>query len=263
MSTQIEVHREVNQIALPTEAASILLILLCAKRKSQPNAIFVKGAREHNLANVHLQIPRDQFVVVTGVSGSGKSSLAFDTVYAEGYRKYMDSLSTKARMLLDQVPRPDVDYVEGLSPVIALEQRTVAGSNPRSTVASVTEIADFSRVLWSLCGQAYCPKDGGRIERRSLDDCIERVFELPEGSRLMLLAPYMEARPSVLREELPRLQQRGFQRVRLDDQIVRLDEAAIIDGGKKSISVAIVVDRLVLKPSQRSRLADSFGVGFQ
>lgn len=235
---------------------------MCEKKKSQPNAIFVKGAREHNLANVHLQIPRDQLVVVTGVSGSGKSSLAFDTVYAEGYRKYMDSLSTKARMLLDQVPRPDVDYVEGLSPVIALEQRTVAGSNPRSTVASVTEIADFSRVLWSLCGQAYCPKDGGRIERRSLDDCIERVFELPEGSRLMLLAPYIDARPSVLREELPRLQQRGFQRVRLDDQIVRLDEAAIIDGGKKSISVAIVVDRLVLKPSQRSRLADSLELAF-
>lgn len=232
------------------------------ERKSQPNAIFVKGAREHNLANVSVQIPRDQFVVVTGVSGSGKSSLAFDTVYAEGYRKYMDSLSTKARMLLDQVPRPDVDYVEGLSPVIALEQRTVAGSNPRSTVASVTEIADFSRVLWSLCGQAYCPKDGGRIERRSLDDCIERVFELPEGSRLMLLAPYMEARPSVLREELPRLQQRGFQRVRLDDQIVRLDEPAIIDSGKKTISVAIVVDRLVLKPAQRSRLADSLELAF-
>ena len=162
--------------------------------------------------------------MLTGVSGSGKSSLAFDTIYAEGYRKYIDSLSAKARLVLEQLPRPDVDFIEGLSPVIAVEQRTGSGANPRSTVATVTEIADFARVLWAVCGTAYCPHDGGVIERRSMDDCLTRVFAEPEGSRLMLLAPWMTTKPAILREELPRLQQRGFQRVRLNGEVRRLDE---------------------------------------
>jgi len=224
--------------------------------------INVKGAREHNLRDVDVSIPRDRLVVVTGVSGSGKSSLAFDTIYAEGYRKYIDSLSTKARSVLEQIPRPDMDFIEGLSPVIALEQRTGTGANPRSTVATITEIADYARVLWAVCGTAYCPKDGGRIERRSLDDCLDRIFAEPDGSRLMILAPWMTAKPAVLREELPRLQQRGFQRVRLNGEVRRLEERDLIDSKAPSIEVEIVVDRIVLRPDQRSRLADSLELAF-
>ncbi len=225
-------------------------------------SIRISGAREHNLRDLCLEIPRHQFTVVTGVSGSGKSSLAFDTLYAEGYRKYIDSLSTKARQVLEQLSRPNVDFIEGLSPVIAVEQRTGGGGNPRSTVATVTEVADFARVLWAVCGTAYCPKDGGLIERRSMDDCLTRVYSEAEGSRLMLLAPWMTAKPAILREELPRLQQRGFQRVRMNGEIRRLDERDLIDSKAKSITVEIVVDRLVLAKDQRSRLADSLELAF-
>ncbi|MDQ8195616.1 excinuclease ABC subunit UvrA [Coraliomargarita sp. SDUM461004] len=233
-----------------------------AKPISAADSISVKGAREHNLKEVNVDIPRNQFVVITGVSGSGKSSLAFDTIYAEGYRKYIDSLSTKARMVLEQIPRPDVDYIQGLSPVIALEQRTGGGGNPRSTVATVTEIADFARVLWAVCGTPYCPKDGGIIERRSMDDCLTRIYAEAEGSRLMILAPWMTAKPAILREELPRLQQRGFQRVRLNGVIRRLDENDLIESRASSITVEIVVDRIVLKADQRSRIADSLDLAF-
>ena len=225
------------------------------------DSIIIKGAREHNLRNLNLGIPRNKLVVITGVSGSGKSSLAFDTLYAEGHRKYMDSLSTRARRVLDQIPRPDVDFIQGLSPVIALEQR-VGGGSPRSTVATVTEIADFARVLWAVCGTPYCPKDGGAIERRSLDDCLNLVFREPEGSRLMILAPWMVAKPSVLRGELSRLQQRGFQRVRLNGVIHRLDDRDLIDPKAGEIAVEIVVDRIVLSADQRSRLADSLELAF-
>lgn len=226
------------------------------------DSISVKGAREHNLQNISLKIPRNQLVVITGVSGSGKSSLAFDTIYAEGYRKYIDSLSTKARMVLEQIPRPDVDFIQGLSPVIALEQRTGGGGSPRSTVATVTEIADFARVLWAVCGTPYCPKDGGLIERRSMDDCLTCVFAEPEKSRLMILAPWMITKPAILREELPRLQQRGFQRVRINGAVRRLDEPDLIDSKAFEIVVEIVVDRIVLNADQRSRLADSLDLAF-
>lgn len=235
---------------------------MSSKRASPAPSIHISGAREHNLQNLSLEIPRHQMVVVTGVSGSGKSSLAFDTLYAEGHRKYIDSLSTKARHVLEQMPRPDVDFIEGLSPVIAVEQRTGGSSNPRSTVATVTEIADFARVLWAVCGTAYCPKEGGVIERRSMDDCLTRVFAEAEGSRLLILAPWITAKPAVLREELPRLQQRGFQRVRLNGVVRRLDERDLIDSKAKAIEVEIVVDRLKLDKGQRSRLADSLELAF-
>lgn len=227
------------------------------------NAIFVKGAREHNLRNLDIQIPRNQLIVITGVSGSGKSSLAFDTIYAEGYRKYIDSLSTKARMVLEQIPRPDVDYIEGLSPVIALEQQRGGGGNPRSTVATVTEIADFARVLWAACGIPHCPKDGGIIKRCSTDDCLRRIYEEPEGSRLIILAPWLSGNPATVQEALPRLSQLGFQRVRLNGVIHRLDQTEGIRlEGVSSVTSEIVIDRIVLKKDRERRLADSLELAF-
>ena len=224
--------------------------------------IHIKGAREHNLKNLDLRIPREKLVVITGVSGSGKSSLAFDTIYAEGYRKYIESLSTRARQALEQLKRPEVDFIHGLSPVVAIEQRT-GGSSPRSTIATVTEIADYARLLWSVQGERFCPKDGGKIEKRSLDDNVNRIFEEPEGSRLILLAPFLHAKTSILREELPRLRQRGFQRIRLDEEIRSLDEYELLPTGKKEHQVEIVIDRIVLAEDQTSRIADSLELAFR
>src|SRR5882724_13149054 len=226
--------------------------------------IHIKGAREHNLKNLELRLPRGKVVVITGPSGSGKSSLAFDTIYAEGYRKYMESLSAQARQVLDQLKRPDVDFIHGLSPVLAIEQRTGAGG-PRSTIATATEIADYAQLLWALVGEQRCPKDGGRVVQRSLDDNVQRVLTECAGERVMLLAPFMRAKPSVLRDELPRLRQRGFQRVRLDGEIKNLDEGKLIAAGAgvKEIAVDLVVDRLVATADQRTRLADSLELAFR
>ena len=224
--------------------------------------IHIKGAREHNLKNLELRLPRGKLVVITGPSGSGKSSLVFDTLYAEGHRKYMESLSTEARQVLEQLRRPDVDFIHGLSPVLAIEQRTGGGS-PRTTVATVTEIADYARLLWALQGGQFCPKDGGRIEPRSLDDCVERVLREAPGGRIILLAPWMHARPSVLRDELPRLRQRGFQRVRVEGEIKALDDPHLLPAGTKELAVDLVIDRLEAVPEQRSRLADSLELAFR
>ncbi|HVU38223.1 MAG TPA: excinuclease ABC subunit A, partial [Opitutales bacterium] len=228
-----------------------------------PACIHVKGAREHNLRNLELRLPRQKLVVVTGVSGSGKSSLAFDTIYAEGYRKYMESLSVRARQLLDQLKRPDVDFISGLPPVIAIEQRTGAGANPRSTVATVTEIADYARLAWTLAGEQRCPLDGGAIERRTLDDCVARIFQEPAGSKLVLLASGETAKPAFWREEVPRLRQRGFTRARVNGVLRELHEPDLLDSKAKEITLDLVVDRLVIETAQRSRLADSLELAFR
>jgi excinuclease ABC subunit A len=175
----------------------------------------------------------------------------------------MESLSARSRQWLEQMDRPDVDYIQGLSPVIAVEQRTTGGANPRSTVATVTEIADYARLLWTLAGEQFCPKDGGRIVRRSLDDCLAVIHRLPEGTRLILLAPFMRARPAVLRDELPRLHLRGFQRVRINGTIKNLDDNDIYPAGRDEVDVEIVVDRLVQHPDQHARLADSLELAFR
>ncbi len=224
--------------------------------------IHVKGAREHNLKNLDLRIPRGKLVVLTGPSGSGKSSLAFDTIYAEGYRKYMESLSTQARQVLDQLKRPDVDFIHGLSPVLAIEQRT-GHLSPRTTIATVTEVSDYSRLLWAIAGEQRCPKDGGRVVRRSLDDNVNRVLAACAGQRIMLLSPVLRAKPSVLRDELPRLRQRGFQRVRVGGVVRELDDPNIVPSGAAAVPVDVVIDRLVASEEQRSRVADSLELAFR
>ena len=220
--------------------------------------IKIGGAREHNLKNLSLQIPRDQLVVVTGLSGSGKSSLAFDTIYAEGQRKYVESLSAYARQFLDQLQKPDVDFIEGLSPAIAIEQRS-SGSSPRSIIATTTEIYDYLRLLYAHVGQAHCPETGVPISTQSTSDIVDKILALPPKTKVMLLAPVVRRQKGEFRDVFERLAREGFVRARVDGEIVELGEQSsrVKLDKKKFHNIEAVVDRLVIDEKIRVRLGDS------
>ena len=222
------------------------------------NEIVIQGARENNLKNIDLTIPRDKFIVFTGVSGSGKTSLAFDTIYAEGQRRYVESLSSYARMFLGQMEKPEVDYIEGLSPAISIDQKTT-NKNPRSTVGTVTEIYDYLRLLYARVGVPHCPKCGKRITQQTLDQIVEQVMAFPEGSRVQILAPMVRGKKGEHQKIFENAKKSGYVRVRVDGIIYDLSEVIELDKQKKHY-VEIVVDRLVVKPDIRKRLADSIEI---
>lgn len=221
----------------------------------EKNAIIIKGAKEHNLKNIDLEIPRDKLVVVTGLSGSGKSSLAFDTIYAEGQRRYVESLSSYARQFLEQLQKPDVEYIEGLSPAISIEQRT-AGSNPRSTVGTQTEIYDHMRLLFARIGVAHCPKCGKPIKRQTSQEIVDQISKLGSGSGVMILASLVRGRKGEHRDLFQKMKRDGFVRARVDGNVYELDKTVDIDKNRAH-NIEIVVDRIVLKEGVRKRLADS------
>ncbi len=217
--------------------------------------IYIKGARENNLKNVDVEIPRDKLVVVTGLSGSGKSSLAFDTIYAEGQRRYVESLSSYARMFLGQMEKPDVDYIDGLSPAISIDQKTTS-KNPRSTVGTVTEIYDYLRLLWARVGTPHCPVCGKEIRQQTIDQIIDQILELPEGARIQILAPVVRARKGEYAKVFEDARKSGYVRARVDGSLYELTEEIKLDKNKKH-NIEIVVDRLIVRPDIRQRLTDS------
>jgi excinuclease ABC subunit A len=217
--------------------------------------IYIKGARENNLKNIELEIPRDKLVVITGISGSGKSSLAFDTLYAEGQRRYVESLSSYARMFLGQMRKPDVDYIDGLSPAISIDQKT-SSRNPRSTVGTVTEIYDYLRLLWARVGHAHCPICGKEIKTQTIDQILDSVLKLPLGARFMVLSPLVRGRKGEYAKVFEEARASGFVRVRVDGEIRGLDEDIVLDKNKKH-KIELVVDRLSLKEKIERRLSDS------
>ena len=219
------------------------------------NSIYIKGARENNLKNIDVEIPRDKLVVITGLSGSGKSSLAFDTIYAEGQRRYVESLSSYARMFLGQMDKPDVDYIDGLSPAISIDQKTTS-KNPRSTVGTVTEIYDYLRLLWARVGVPHCPKCGKEIRQQSIDQIVDQIMALPEGTRIQLMAPVVRSRKGEHMKVFEDAKKSGYVRVRVDGIMYDLTEEIKLEKNKKHI-IEIVVDRLVIKPDIIRRLTDS------
>src|SRR5574340_200879 len=218
-------------------------------------AIVIRGAREHNLKNVDLTIPRDRLVVFTGLSGSGKSSLAFDTIYAEGQRRYVESLSAYARQFLEMMQKPDVDQIDGLSPAIAIEQKTTS-KNPRSTVGTVAEIHDYMRLLWARIGVPYSPATGLPIESQTVSQMVDRVLALPEGTRIYVLAPVVRGRKGEYRKELAEFMRKGYQRVKIDGAFHEIAEVKPLDK-KFTHDIDVVVDRLVVRGDIGTRLADS------
>ena len=217
--------------------------------------IIVRGAREHNLKNFDIALPRDSLVVLTGVSGSGKSSLAFDTIYAEGQRRYVESLSAYARQFLEMMQKPDVDSIEGLSPAISIEQKTTS-RNPRSTVGTVTEIYDYLRLLFARAGIPYSPATGLPIESQTVSQMVDRIMEMPDGTRLYLLAPIVRGRKGEYRRELAELQKKGFQRVKIDGEHYEIENAPALKKNFKH-DIDVVVDRIVVREDLGNRLADS------
>jgi excinuclease ABC subunit A len=219
--------------------------------------IVVRGARQHNLKNITVEIPRDRLVVITGLSGSGKSSLAFDTIYAEGQRRYVESLSAYARQFLGEMDKPDVDMIEGLSPAVSIDQKSTS-RNPRSTVATVTEIYDHMRLLWARIGKPHCPECGRPIVQQTSEQIVDQVLQLPERTRILILGPVIRGRKGEYRQILEDIRRQGFARVRVDGQVVLLEEAAELRLARyKQHTIEIVVDRIVVRPGSRKRLADS------
>ena len=223
--------------------------------------ISIQGAREHNLKNISLELPRDKLIVFTGLSGSGKSSLAFDTIYAEGQRRYVESLSAYARQFLEMMQKPDVDQIDGLSPAISIEQKTTS-RNPRSTVGTVTEIYDYLRLLFARIGVAYSPATGLPIESQTVTQMVDRTLALPEGTRLYLLAPIVRGRKGEYRKELADLQKKGFQRAKVDGTFYEIDAVPALDKRYNHDS-DVGVDRLVVKPDLGTRLADRLGTALK
>ena len=217
--------------------------------------IIIKGAKEHNLKNINLEIPRDKLVVITGLSGSGKSSLAFDTLYAEGQRRYVESLSSYARQFLGLMEKPDVESIEGLSPAISIDQKTTS-KNPRSTVGTVTEIYDYIRLLYARVGTPYCPNCGKKIEKQSIDQIVDNVMKIKEGTRIQILAPVVRGRKGEYTKLFEDLQKDGFARVRVDGEIYDLSNEIKLDKNKKH-EIEVVVDRLVIKEDIVGRLTES------
>ena len=218
--------------------------------------IRIRGAREHNLQNINLDIPRDKFVVVTGLSGSGKSSLAFDTIYAEGQRRYVESLSSYARQFLGQLEKPDFDSIDGLSPSIAIDQKTTS-RNPRSTVGTVTEVYDYFRLLYARIGVPHCYKCGKEIMSQSIDQIIEQLMSYREGTRLILMAPVVRGRKGEFAKQIEEYRKSGYARIRLDGEMHELDEEEIKLEKNKKHDIEVVIDRLVVREDARTRLTDS------
>mgnify|MGYP002765400367 CR=1 FL=1 len=224
--------------------------------------ITVKGAREHNLKNVSLEIPKNQLVVFTGVSGSGKSSLAFDTIFAEGQRRYVESLSTYARQFLGQMDKPDVDSIDGLTPAISIDQKSTS-NNPRSTVGTVTEIYDYLRLLYARIGTPHCPKCGALIKPQTIDEIVNSIMQLEEGTKIQILAPIVNGKKGEFSSLFEELRQEGFVRINIDGEIFNLDEDEIKIAKTKIHTISVVIDRIVVKPSAKSRIADSAQIALQ
>ena len=224
--------------------------------------ITIKGAKEHNLKNVSLKIPKNELIVFTGVSGSGKSSLAFDTIFAEGQRRYIESLSTYARQFLGQMDKPDVEYIDGLSPAISIDQKSTS-NNPRSTVGTVTEIYDYLRLLYARAGTPYCPNCGEEIKPQTIDEIVNNILKLGEGKKIQILAPVVRGKKGEFQSTFAELQQEGFVRVKVDGEIYNLDEDEIELAKTKKHDISVVVDRIVIKEASRSRLADSVQIALK
>lgn len=234
----------------------ILLSKFTCNNNDMNEKIIIKGAKEHNLKNVSLELPKNELIVFTGVSGSGKSSLAFDTIFAEGQRRYVESLSTYARQFLGQMDKPDVEHIDGLSPAISIDQKSTS-NNPRSTVGTVTEVYDYLRLLYARIGTPYCPQCGDEIKPQTIDEIVDKIMKLPDGSKIQILAPIARGKKGEFQSTFEELRQEGFVRVKVDDKIYNLDEDEIKLEKTQKHTIHVVVDRIVIKENAKSRIADS------